>query len=596
VTARPDTFGYRSAKFLGRHRITAGVSLLAPVGVAGGVGLALLLGGSARVPRVSQVVQITQTGRVEVGDAIVTDGSRLFFTERAGGHWSLSQVSAQGGATQPLPLPPALSFPEILDISPDHSQLLMTCQLGTGDDRPLWVIPIQGGPPRRLGDLMGSAGAWSADGRSIVFSRGTALFQANAEGRDCRKIADTPGQPDCIRWSPLSGDDVIRFALLSLEGRARILWQIHADGSGMHPLLRDWRTGAGWPDSDDSGTWIAGGKYYLYRSRRGSVSSVWARREPQRWWGGFGGRPAQIYSTPQELAYLAPAPDGKRVFFGAGQERRELMRYDPVRGQFLPFLPGVSGRFVAFSKDGRWIAYTTFREGALWRSRTDGSERLRLTPEGLAVSRPQWSPDGSWIAVAAGPTARILMIPAAGGAAQNITTAAFQETSPAWSADGGSLLFLRFASAGADGRKGLYVMDWKTRHTRFLPGSESMSLPAWSPDPRYIAASSSGTQISICDLQSGRWTKLAEGAGLSGPTWSRDGKYVYYQDVLGGMEQPVFRVRIRDMKTERVFSLSQIPQSNLTGYGLAGLDPTEAPIVSLIRANADIYALELDLP
>jgi hypothetical protein len=47
-------------------------------------------------------------------------------------------------------------------------------------------------------------------------------------------------------------------------------------------------------------------------------------------------------------------------------------------------------------------------------------------------------------------------------------------------------------------------------------------------------------------------------------------------------------VRIRDLKTEHVLSLNQIPRSNLTGYGLAGLDPNDAPIASLIRANADI--------
>jgi len=43
-------------------------------------------------------------------------------------------------------------------------------------------------------------------------------------------------------------------------------------------------------------------------------------------------------------------------------------------------------------------------------------------------------------------------------------------------------------------------------------------------------------------------------------------------------------------------SSKQIPQSNSTGYLLAGLGPGDAPIATVIYSNSDIYALNVELP
>jgi Tol biopolymer transport system component/DNA-binding winged helix-turn-helix (wHTH) protein len=575
------------------------------LGVLGLTGLLVLalplywLSAPSRPPHVVRTLQLTQTGRVEIASGVATDGSRVYFTERTGGLWSLAQVSAQGGVPQPLPSEGLIARPDIFDISPDRSNLLVAAYDGIEEEAELWSVPTVGGTPRRIGDVRAHAGAWSRDGSQVAFARGSALFLVNGDGTGYRKLLDTPGAAETIRWAPAPRPDVLRFSIASSDMRAIALWEVNANGTGLHLLLRNWKRGATFPDGENNGTWLAAGRFYLFRSQRGQGASIWARAEG-RGFPGVDNPPVQIYSTPQDLMGLAPAPDGKRIFFAGGQERRELVRYDGRRGQFLPYLSGAAGRWVSFSKDAQWVAYTIAPQETLWRSRPDGSEPVQLTSTSLRVYQPSWSPDGTRIAFdggSAGQTSKVYVIPSAGGVAETITVAPCIEGDASWSPDGNSLVFARILPPGVAGQAGLYVMDWKTRKSRFLPGSEDLARAAWSPDSRYLAATRrGGAQIQLLDFKTGQWTVLAAGSGLSVPFWSRDAQYVYFQEVLGGPEQPVFRVQIRTRKIEKAMGSSQIPQSNLTGYVVTGLAPDDAPVATVLRSNSDIYALELDLP
>jgi len=600
VIARPDTFTYRTAKFLRRNRIGVAAAALIATSLAGG--LAMMYWLVPRPPRVLQVVQLTQTGRVAIGYGVVTDGLRVYFTEGSGQDWSLAQVSVKGGTPQPLNVTPPLFSPTILDISPDRSQLLVEGGKVDAHDRPFWLIPVAGGAARPFGDVLGRAAAWSPDGKRIIFARGSALYRVNADGTDSRMLVDTPHDlAGSLRWAPAGGPDVLRLSLYA--GKVSTLWEVASDGAGLHPLLRGWKNGAGWPEGDNSGTWIPSGRYYLFRSRRGRVSSVWALREDRSWLPMFDRHPVQIYSSPLDFMPLAPSPDGQRVFFAARQERRELVRYDARHDQFTPYLPGIASRWIDYSHDEHWVAYTTAPDGTIWRSRLDGGERLQLTSAPLRAFQPRWSPDGTRIAfsgIKPGEPVKVYVLPLSqsnGGVPEAITSAPFTEDEPSWSPDGNSLLFLRSLPRGVPGRPGLYIMDWKSRKTEFLPGSEALSTPAWSPDPRFIAAANSaGSQILLFDFHTRRWTPLATGAALVCPRWSREGKYLYYQDVLGGADQPIFRVRIADRRVERVASSRQLLQSNVTDYRLSALAPGDVPIATVGHSNSDIYALDVDLP
>ena len=590
VAARPDTVAYRAAKFLRRNRAAAGAALVTVI-IFAALALLYRVAVPGRGPRVLRVTQLTQTGHAE-GGGLATDGRYVYFVERAPGQWTLSRVPVAGGTPQPFAT--TLHNADILDISRDGSQLVVSNGLGL--DAPLFAVPTSGSAPLPIGNIEGHSAAWSPDGKSIAFSRGNALFRAGRDGSGVRKLLDTPGLLSGLRWAPTPGPASLRFAMAPDDRTAATLWEVQVDGSHLHPLLPNRDSRVAGVDADDSGDWMPEGKYYLFRSVRWPVFSIWAIHEGHRLPGLLDRQPVLIHSAPSVVEWPAPDPDGKRVFFVSAQERRQFVRYDAARGELVPYLPGKPGRWASFSRDGHWVAYTTAPQETLWRSRSDGSEALQLSPPSMKVSSPMWSLDGALILFCAfqpGQPDSIYIVPSAGGAPQSLAIANTPDARPTWSPDGSSVLFRRGAAFGHL-RQGLYLMDWATRNISLLPGSENLGQAAWSPDARHIVATD-GMQIQLFDIRTQRWTLLATGKGFSPPFPSGNGKYVYYQDQLAA-DQPIMRARIDGGKIEQITSSRQIPQSDLTGYSLAGLAPDDAPIASVFRKNSDVYALELDLP
>jgi Tol biopolymer transport system component len=553
VTARPDTLAYRAAKFLQRNRAAVTGALITAV-VSSGLALAYWLAAPGRAPRALRVTLVTHSGHVDPG-SLATDGPYVYFVERARGRFTLARIPLEGGTHQPLPC--TLQFPQILHISPDRTKLLVSN--GLEDDAPLWAVPTNGSEPRRIGDASGHWAAWSPDGKRIVFARGSALFVVNSDGNGMHKLLDTPNRPDHVRWAPSIPPTVLRYAARMQGSRGNpwewSLWEVRSDGSHPHLLLPDWNQGA--LHEDDCGDWIAGGKYYVFRSiRRGmsgmnnDVYSIWALKEGHRFLELFHSYPVQLHSTPFELSYPTPSLDGKRVFFISGPRNHEFVRYDAKRREFAPFLPGKQGRWVSFSKDGRWMAYTGGPHDTMWRSRPDGSEAVPLTPPSMSAYEPKWSPDGAWIlftALKVGETDGVYVVSSAGGSPQRLTFLPSGSVFPDWSPDGSSVLFYVGQTPEASG-PGFYTMNWKTKKVSFLTASHGVLRSAWSPDGRHIAATD-GTRLEVFDLQTRSWTPVVlSGGGL--PFWSKNGRYLYYQNETEA-EQPIFRFcvnggRVRD--------------------------------------------------
>jgi len=299
--------------------------------------------------------QLTNDGRAKASP-IVTDGTRLYFPEVAGGAGALAQVSTSGGETALVPT----SFPNVVlwDIAPGHSQLLVSSAIGGQLELSLWTLPLPAGTPRRLGEVVGHDASWSPDQQQIVYAHGTDLYTAKNDGTDARKLATVSGLLFWPRWSP--NGKIVRFTVM--DRGASSIWEVGADGNNLHRLLEGWNT----PAAECCGNWTADGNYYIFQSTRNGAANVWALRQSAGILRKRLGDPVLLTTGP--INYFSPVPglDGKKLFVIGDQPRGELMRYDMKTGQFVPYLSGISAQGVSFSSDGNWVAYVTFPQGTLF--------------------------------------------------------------------------------------------------------------------------------------------------------------------------------------------------------------------------------------
>jgi serine/threonine protein kinase/Tol biopolymer transport system component len=533
-------------------------------------------------PTVSGYVPVTHDGHRK--GLVGTDGSRIFFNEYPASVSLIAQVSSSGGEVAHVSVPsPTMS---LLAVSPDGANLLVADEVGqTAFRGPLWEVPVLGGSPRRVGEADGQAAAWSPDGQRIVYADGHDLFLAKSDGSEPHKLVSAPDQAYYPAWSP--DGKVIRFNVgvvgaLTPTGR---LYQVSVDGTNLRPLIPDWRT----PPEECCGQWTPDGRYFVFQSQ----GNIWALAEKGNFLGKTNGQPVQLTSGPMSFSLPLPSKDGKKLFVVGALARGELARYDTGPGEFIPFLSGISADSVSFSKDGQWVAYVSFPEGTLWRSKSNGSQRIQLTYPPLTPVGPKWSPDGQQIAFFAfsGAKPKLYIVANQGGTPREMIPGDPQEEwDPTWSPDGNRIAF---ASGSTAANSTILILDVKTNQTSTLPGSLGSFSPRWSPDGRYlIALPFASHSLRLFDFANQTWEEISK-ISLGFPNWSNNSDYVYF---LHGEDQPsVMRIRIRDRKLERVADLKDFRQTGYFNFWL-GMAPDDSPLLLRDIGTKEIYALDWQAP
>jgi Tol biopolymer transport system component len=298
------------------------------------------------------------------------------------------------------------------------------------------------------------------------------------------------------------------------------------------------------------------------------------------------------------LAIPVPSPDGKRLFAEGYLPRGELVAYDLKSHQFLPFLSGISAGEIEFSRDGKWVAYVSYPERTLWRSRADGSERLQLTFPPVAVFLPRWSPDGTQIAylnVQVGQPFKIFLISARGGTPEEMLSEKEYQGDAHWFPDGKRMIFGRVPYIpGSSDKAALQVLDLSSKQVSTFPGSENLYSPRLSPDGKHLAAlSSNNKKLLVFDFQTQKWTDWVSetGGAISFPTWSADGQYVYYNSIT---KDPGYRrIKVGQNRSELFVHLKDLHRF---GAGWSGLTPGGAALFVRDVSADEIYSLEVELP
>jgi len=539
------------------------------------------------VPRVLSRTQITNDRVSKTG--LIADDSSLYVTEWPAAHHVVTKFSLTGKTRSVLPT--RFGNVQALDLSPDLKKLLITPIKGGTSDTEFWTLPVNStGRAEKIGELMGRDGAWSSDGRQLVFGKGSSLYIANTDGSGPHQIFSATGSVFAPRIS--ADGKSVRFTVGNTSENTTSIWQTGIDGSSPHPIFGTWQHAS----AACCGNWTADGKYYIFQVTQDSpttLTTLWALQESK-----LNSSPIQLTSGPISFGNAALGRDNSRIWAIGVAPKGEIVRYNSKTKTFASLLSGISATDLDFSADGKWVTYVAVPDGTLWRCRADGSDRLQLTVSPERSALPHWSPDGKQIAYVRMQQRkpwRIALIPANGGKPEELLAESRSQIDANWSADGTRIMFgYRHDSEGINIR----IMDLKSREISTVSGSEGLFSPRWSPNERYIAALSPDfTKVMLFDFSTQKWSEwLTEPAGaVSYPAWSADSRFLYFDDLVTD-EESIRRVRLGSHQTERVFKLEGI--GRYPGpFGLWSSRMLDGSYMFVRdRSTQEVYQLNVALP
>ncbi|HVP49712.1 MAG TPA: winged helix-turn-helix domain-containing protein, partial [Candidatus Bathyarchaeia archaeon] len=334
------------------------------------VAVALILGAAAgalywlvrpRVPVVTGIHQLTHTGQqkgTRYNSPVVTDGTRLYFRESNHGKVRIAQMSTKGGDISALEMP-AIPDPWVGDISVDGSDLLVAETKLEGVDGWVWIASLPNGPQRRVDELLVNAAAFVPGSNQLLYAEAAQpkqVFRADLDGNHARRAFSVPEDVHDMIVSP--DRKLVRFEVAG--GR---MWECGLDGSGMRRFFAE----HGRPLH--VGKWNADGRTYAFVSEDAETRNLWAAAEPGRLHRTGASKLVQLTNGPISFSVPTFSRDGKQMFANGEIRRGELAIYEPASHEFIPYLDGMSAGFFDYSSDGQWVAYVTYPQNVLWRSR-----------------------------------------------------------------------------------------------------------------------------------------------------------------------------------------------------------------------------------
>jgi Tol biopolymer transport system component len=536
---------------------------------------------AANPPSFATPNQITHDGLVKT--AVLSDGSWLYVAEEKDGHQVISKIDPKTGKESTIAAP----FADVraIDVAPDQKSLLAVPTRAGQRNGELWTIPLNQVAASRMGDLTAGDAAWAPNGEDLVSVKGHEIWITSTKGMGGKKVAEVKGRPFRPRFSP--DGQTVRFSVSDIETNTSVLWEVGWDGSNLHEMLAGWSKG----QAVCCGVWSKDGKSYIFQTTpRWPVMTtmLWALPESGQ------GEPKQLTDGPMSFGSPWPAESDKIWALGV-RPLGEVVKYDPVHETVSKVLSGVSATDVDFSPDGKWATYVSIPDSALWRSRADGSERKQLTFAPEKVVLPQWSPDSKQIAYVStkvGEPSRIMLIGVDGGKPVPVYVEKYGQIDVNWSADGKRMMY---GTIYGTPEMSINILDLKAQTITKIPGSDKVYSPRWSPDGRYVAALSLDMKsVMLFEFQTQKWTTWAkEAAGsVSYPTWSKDSKYLYFDDMVTD-EETIRRVKVGEDHPERVFGVRGIehymgPWGNWSGQMLDG-----SYMFVQDRSTQEVYSLNL---
>lgn len=226
--------------------------------------------------------------------------------------------------------------------------------------------------------------ALSPDGQRIVFARqirgsNYEIFSLNVDGTGERQLTSNGAQ----NYAPELSPDGRTVAYVSThEGNAQHIWLMDADGANNRRLTSE--------GENIDPTWSPDGTQIAFASNRGGTRQLWVMNAD-------GSAPRQVTDLADMGGRSDWSPDGARLTFYAGPRAnlgRNVFIINVDGSGLLKLTEGGDNLGPAFSPDGAWVAFASFRTGrnTIFVAPSGGGPAVAVSAPTRSDYQPRWGP------------------------------------------------------------------------------------------------------------------------------------------------------------------------------------------------------------
>ncbi|HTS10614.1 MAG TPA: PDZ domain-containing protein [Candidatus Limnocylindrales bacterium] len=509
--------------------------------------------------------RITTDPGLELFPKFSPDGSRIAFTGEYDGNPNVYVIPSEGGQPKqltfqnpPVELPERMGMEsEVINWMPDAKSILFLSRRDTFNDwfPQLYTISEDGGLPARLPVFKGGLTSFSPDGSEIAYNRIFRNFRTwkRYTGGMAQRISlynfktnhydeidpDYKGTDTFPMWH----GDTIYFDSDQGPDHRMNLFAYDMKSKQIRQLTHFTEFDVNWPSlGPDAIVFENGG--YLYKM---DLADEQAKKVTVYLPGDTDQARKRWTSTSKLITSFDISPDGKRAAFSA---RGDVFTVPAKEGSIreLTRTAGIREENVAWSPDGKWVAYLSDRTG---------EEEIYLAPQDGMGKEVRVTTDGT-----------------------------MHRLQPTWSPDSKKLLF-------ADKSVRLFYVDIDEKKPVLIDQGHYSDLTDynWSPDSKWVAyakSSANGNQvIYLYSLEDKKITPVTTDFTASvNPVFDPDGKYLYFasardfNEVLGVFDfefanPKAFRVYVVTLRADEPSPFA--PQSDETEVKKANPDEKKEP-------------------